>query len=340
MNKVRKTITSGILPLWLAALGVARCGSVAQASEHPPPFDPVGFLIRTNYHGWTNSLLISNGRVEAIVVPAIGRVMQFRLTGDEDGPFWENRQLDGKTPDPDSTEWGNFGGDKSWPAPQTDWDKVTPRAWPPPVAFDSMPVEARVDGFVVTLVSAVDPHYGIRTYREIELDLDRPVMTITTTYEKVSGQPLKVGVWVITQLKDPVAAFARLPDFERFRESYNRQSDELPSHFKIEEGLLSLTRDPKTSHKIGTDAGALFWVGQQAVLRIDSPRKISGDYPDEGCSAEIYTNPDPLAYVELEMLGPLHKMVAGDKITRASSYTLLRRREADPDLEVRRWLSR
>ena len=81
-------------------------------------------------------------------------------------------------------------------------------------------------------------------------------------------------------------------------------------------------------------------VGQQAVLRIDSPRKIFGDYPDDGCSAEIYTNPDPLAYVELEMLGPLHKMIAGDKITRASSYTLLRRMEVDPDLEVRRWLSR
>jgi len=340
MNKVRKTITSGILPLWLAALGVARCGSVAQASEHPPPFDPVGFLIRTNYHGWTNSLLISNGRVEAIVVPAIGRVMQFRLTGDEDGPFWENRQLDGKTPDPDSTEWGNFGGDKSWPAPQTDWDKVTPRAWPPPVAFDSMPVEARVDGFVVTLVSAVDPHYGIRAYRRIELDLDRPVMTVTTTYEKVSGQPLKVAVWVITQLKDPAVACASLPEFERIREGYYRQSDELPVNLRVDNGLLSLTRDPKAAHKIGTDATGLIWVGEAKVLKIDAPYRILGDYPDNGCSAEIYTNPDPLAYVELEMLGTLRKMIVGDKVRHSSTYTLLRRTEVDPELEVRKLISR
>ncbi len=324
----------------LAAAYLIAPNSAVLGSAHPEAPGPVGFIIHTNYHGWSNSILVSNGRVEAMIVPAIGRVMQFRFAGEEDGPFWENRVLDGRKPEPESKEWGNFGGDKTWPAPQADWWRITPRAWPPPVAFDSLPVEAKEDGFVVKLISSVDPHYGIRTSREIELDLDRPVMTITTTYEKVSGQPLKVGVWIITQLKDPVAAFASLPDFERFRESYNRQSDELPSHFKIEEGLLSLTRDPKASHKIGTDAGALFWVGQQAVLRIDSPRKISGDYPDEGCSAEIYTNPDPLAYVELEMLGPLHKMVAGDKITRASSYTLLRRREADPDLEVRRWLSR
>ena len=326
------------LAVFAAAHLVAFSGAV-QGSAPAEALGPVGFLVHTNYHGWANSILVSNGRVEAVIVPAIGRVMQFRFAGEEEGPFWENRPLDGMKPEPESKEWGNFGGDKTWPAPQADWSRLTPRAWPPPVAFDSMPVETQEDGFLVKLISAVDPHYGIRAYREIQLDLDRPVMTITTTYEKVSGQPLKASVWVISQLKDPVAAFASLPEFERFREGYNRQSDELPASFKIDDGLLSLTRDPKTSHKIGTDAGALFWVGKDSVLRIDSARKISGDYPDDGCSAEIYTNPDPLAYVELEMLGPLHKMVVGDKITRASSYTLLRRTEVDPDLEVRRWLS-
>ena len=83
----------------------------------------------------------------------------------------------------------------------------------------------------------------------------------------------------------------------------------------------------------------MFWVGKEAVLRIDSPREVFGEYPDEGCSAEIYTNPDPLPYIELEMLGPVRKMIVGDKITRSSRYTLVRRAEADADLEVRRWLS-
>ena len=49
---------------------------------------------------------------------------------------------------------GNFGGDKTWPAPQSDWPKLTPRPWPPPVAFDSLPVQATVDGFVVKLISS------------------------------------------------------------------------------------------------------------------------------------------------------------------------------------------
>lgn len=344
MNHAIKTIRSGLTSVLLAAIGMVLFTGAVQGSESPSSaaaqaFGPVGFLFRTNYHGWTNSILVSNGRVEAVIVPAIGRVMQFRFAGEEGGPFWENRGMYGKAPDPESQEWGNFGGDKTWPSPQSDWPKMTPRAWPPPTAFDSTPVEAKVDGFVVKLISSVDPHYGIRTYRELTLDLDRPVMTITTTYEKVAGRPQMVGVWVITQVKDPIVAYASLPDFERFREGYYRQSDELPAGLKIENGLLSLTRDPKASHKIGTDAGTLFWVGKEAVLRIDSPRKVFGKYPDEGCSAELYTNPDPLTYVELEILGPLRKMIVGDTITLASTYTLLRRQEADPDLEVRKLLS-
>src|SRR5437867_10677826 len=182
MNQAIETIRSG--STLLAVIGMVLFTGAVQGSEPPSSaaaqaFEPVGFLVRTNYHGWANSILLSNGRVEAVIVPAIGRVMQFRFAGEEDGPFWENRALDGIKPEPESKEWSNFGGDKTWPAPQSDWPKLTPRAWPPPVAFDSLPVQATVDGFVVKLISAVDRHYGIRAYREISLALDRPVMTIT-----------------------------------------------------------------------------------------------------------------------------------------------------------------
>jgi hypothetical protein len=310
--------------------------SPANASGARGPEGPLSFLIRTNYHGWNHSILLSNGRVEAVIVPAIGRVMQFRFAGEADGPFWENEAMFGKAPDPESKEWGNFGGDKTWPAPQEAWPGIAGRDWPPPAAFDSMPVEAQVDGWVVTLVSPVDPHYGIRARREIKLDPGKPVMNITTTYEKVSGRPQRVSVWVITQLKHPVAVFAALPEPSRFRGGYTRQSAELPTDLKVQDNWLSLTRNRKAPHKVGTDAGTLVWIGRNEVVRIDSPRELFMPHPDQESSAEIYTNPDPLAYVELEMLGPLRAMKIGDKLERASTYTLLRRTEAEPDLEVQR----
>ena len=38
-----------------------------------------------SYHGWADCYLLANGSVEALVVPAIGRVMQLRLEGAAEG---------------------------------------------------------------------------------------------------------------------------------------------------------------------------------------------------------------------------------------------------------------
>src|SRR5467141_1441152 len=132
MNQAIETIRSGSTPVLLAVIGMVLFTRAVQGSEPPSSaaaqaFEPVGFLMRTNYHGWADSILVSNGRVEAVIVPAIGRVMQFRFAGEEDGPFWENRAMEGKAPDSESKEWSNFGGDKTWPAPQSDWPKMMPR---------------------------------------------------------------------------------------------------------------------------------------------------------------------------------------------------------------------
>lgn len=295
---------------------------------------------QANYRQWPDSFVLSNGQIEAIIVPAIGRVMQLRFAGEDDGPFWENAELFGKSPDPTSRTWGNFGGDKTWPAPQADWPKLTPRAWPPPPAFDSMPVKAIVKGDVVELVSPVDPHFGIRTRRLIKLDPKRAAMMITTSYEKITGQPVTVAVWTITQLKDPLGVFVPLPKIPIFAEGYGKQSKDLPADLKREGQLLSMTRSSKLSTKIGTDADALVWIGEKHVLRIDSPRVANATYPDQGSSAEVYTNPDPLKYVELEMLGPLSHMKPGDRIERTNTYTLSRRREKDAAQEARKTISR
>ncbi|MBI3416733.1 MAG: hypothetical protein HY043_15695 [Verrucomicrobia bacterium] len=294
-------------------------------------------LKHVSYRGWSDAIVMSNGRVEVVIVPSIGRVMQFRRVGEQEGPFWENSQMFGRAPNPTSNEWGNFGADKTWPSPQADWPKIATRGWPPPPAFDSMPVEWKPssvnDGL---LISPVDPYYGIRTIRHIKLPANLPLMKITTTYEKVQGEPKKVGVWIVTQLKDAVGVFAPIPKASRFAEGFNRQSDQLPANLKFENGLVSLTRNRAGSYKIGTDASTLLWVGEKEMVRIDSPRSTGAEYPDHSSSAEVYTNPDPLAYVELEMLGPLHTMRVGDKISQVNQYMLMRRLLPSAEAEARK----
>jgi hypothetical protein len=280
------------------------------------------------YHGWNQAFVMDNGMVEIVVVPEIGRVMQFRFRGEETGPFWENRALDGKSPNPQSVEWINFGGDKTWPAPQGEWAKITGRGWPPPKAFDSMPVEGEIQGGVLSLKSKVDPNYGIRTERRIKLHETTSEMEIETIYEKVEGPPVRVSIWVISQLKNPEKVFMAA-------EQYNKQSTALPANLKVENGMISCTRSPRDSTKIGSNSGDLFWADARWLLHIHAPRENEKEFPDNGSSAEIYTNPDPNSYIELETLGPLHELKRGDTLARKQTYRLYRRSARPLDQQVR-----
>ncbi len=296
-------------------------------------------ISRTEYHGWKDAIVMNNGKVEAVIVPSIGRVMQFRLIGEE-GVFWENSEVAGKAVNLKSNDWTNFGGDKPWPSPQAEWPKITPRAWPPPLGFDSSPWEAKeINSKTIQLISPVDPHFGIRVTRDIYLDVTKAaVMKIKTTFEKVSGNAVKAGVWVITQVNEAEAVFVPVPKNSPYKEGYNLQSKELPESFSVKDGLIELKRDPKKSSKIGNDAGTLLWMNAKHVLRVDSSRVANAEYPDNGSSAEVYTNPDPAKYIELEMLGPLKEMKIGDRIERENTYTLLRRRNKDATKEARKIL--
>jgi hypothetical protein len=79
-------------------------------------------------------------------------------------------------------------------------------------------------------------------------------------------------------------------------------------------------------------------VGRNCVVRIDA-ESGPGDYPDGGCVTEVYTNPDPLKYVELETLGPLTTMNVGDQIRQTTVYTVKPRSTSNPEDEGRGALS-
>jgi len=295
-------------------------------------------VTRITYHGWPDCFLIANGEVEAVVVPAIGRVMQLRLAGEADGAFWENRPLDGQLHAPTSAEWINFGGDKCWPAPQSDWAPQQGHDWPPPVAFDSSPVEAVAAESGVVLISSVDSAFGIQVVRHVELDVKAPVMRIRTEYRKLAGPSVAVSVWTITQMHEPERIFLPLKQDSKVRGGHIRLIDAEPEGLRIEDGLLSLVRHPILYTKIGSDSASMVWVGHKLVVRIDAETG-RGEYPDGGCLTEVYTNPDPLPYVELETLGPLAAMRAGDRIERTTTYTIIPRSGQDPEAEARKILA-
>jgi Domain of unknown function (DUF4380) len=286
-----------------------------------------------HYRGWQGALRITNGRVEAIVVPSIGRVMRFGWVGGAQNMLWENEVLDGGSAGQADGTWNNFGGDKVWPSPQSQWRDVTTRSWPPPIGFDSLPYKAVVIGDSIVLTSTVDPNYGIQTIRRISLTENSTVMTIASEFHKVSGKPLQTGVWIITQVPDAERLYAMLPAHSTVVQHKFQLSEAAPKSLNISGRLLSLSRNKTENVKIGMDARSLLWVGKETSLRIDAAAG-SGEFPDNGCRTEIYTNADPQPYIEMETMGPLSTMKAGDVSTWSSTYTLIRRTEPTADEEA------
>jgi hypothetical protein len=183
------------------------------------------------------------------------------------------------------------------------------------------------------MLSPVDPAYGIRVRRKISLHASEPVMSIETTFEKVQGPPVRVAVWTITQLLPPAMMVAVLPERSAFAGGHRRVMPAEPLNLAVAGGRLSLERDPHQKTMIATDADRLEWVGAEPnrvdlVVESKSAAAVAGEaavWPD-GAHSQIYTNPDgPEAYIELELLGPLHDLAPGRSASLATRYELLRR---------------
>ena len=67
------------------------------------------------FHGWPDAIILKNPVAAVVIVPSIGRIMNFSFLDKNgqptEGPLWNNREMDGKPVEPTSQQWGNFGGD-------------------------------------------------------------------------------------------------------------------------------------------------------------------------------------------------------------------------------------
>jgi hypothetical protein len=291
------------------------------------------------WHGWADCCRLGNGSVEAVVAPSVGRVMSLKWMGEE--LFWSNPALRGSPHGHPEDEWKNFGGDKCWPAPQSDWPLMQALPWPPPAAFDAKPFRAEQTETGVRLLSEVDPGYGIQVERQIELLSDAPGMRIRTVFHKVTGPPVSVSVWTITQMPEPERVALLLAGNEDQQEGYLRLIETEPHLLRRAGRVLSFARHPREFVKVGVESLAMAWIGAPAVVRIESLAEeadAGSEFPDGGCRSEIYSNPGELAYVELETLGPLVELKSGESTGRTALYKIGPRTTADADEEARRAL--
>ena len=295
-------------------------------------------VTRVTWNGWPGSLRLSNGIVEAVVVPTIGRIMSFQFVGQpETSPIFINKEWRGKTvADADPLTWAAFGGDKLWPSPQGEWINHNVRAWPPDQTFDGDPEVAQVVSGGVRLSTPDSVAFAARATRTITMRPGQARLYIAQTLIKdPDAQSLRdgfpIGIWSITQTRGDGTVFLPLAGGSKFPSGYVSLGDPgdvlAAPYFKTQGKLLRVARDLIKSHKIGSrsPAGWMASLYGGTILFSEHYSYQSGAaYPDGGMPAEVYTNGGATAYIEMEMLGPLAPLMHGAKITHDLYWQLQR----------------
>jgi hypothetical protein len=277
---------------------------------------------KLDYHGWSECYRMSNGNVDLIYVPQIGRLMRFGYVG---GPnfIWENPKLAGQSQDSDfpGKDWMNFGGDKLWPAPQDRW------GWPPDPVIDAGQAEVKVlPNGRLRIIGKASKKHGIRFIREISLDPKLPVVNIINIMENTSDMPQSWSIWEVCQVDRPLWAGVPESKSGRFRSGHYAFKGNEPArgYLRKDNEQVRIMRNAKKGAKIGSDSregyAFAYKAGTDFAIKIDTTR--GARYPDNGCIEEIWTNADPDQYVELEVLSPIRTLKPGERSSVKTRWSL------------------
>ena len=158
----------------------------------------------SNYKQWGwNAIVMQNPFITIATVPAIGgRVMQYDL-GVLPSVFVNSSEL-GKTYTPaQNSPWHNFGGFKTWPAPQSQWNAG---GWPPPPildfgAYTVLDTIQTNDSASVEVFSPVESWFapGIRFIRRATMYSGTSRLKMEETIVNQGTQAATWSVWGVTQ---------------------------------------------------------------------------------------------------------------------------------------------
>jgi hypothetical protein len=271
--------------------------------------DPVATKVSVEhvaYRGFADAVRITNGTVEAIIIPSIGgRLMRFATVGG-DNVLWENPTV----PISQAGQSGNWGGEKSWPWPQHDWSHRTGQGWPPPAASDQSPYECQIEPDGVRLISQVLTGYDVQIVREFRMAPTGAELTEEISFQSagLAAGVSPAGVWSIAEV--PVTKNIFVRQTGNTLRPLGFSSWPVPG--KTIGGILILDRPADAKSKLGLDADLLAVVVKKQLLSIklrDVSPPAAGYVAGE--KAQLYAEPDSSpevaglgGFTELEFTSP------------------------------------
>jgi hypothetical protein len=284
-------------------------------------------------HGHHDVYWIETASLTLGVVPALGgRLLSLRLGERE--LLWRNPALlgddlqpvGGHIPAPVSGrlgDWCNYGGDKTWPAPQG-WSSPQQWAGPPDPVLDSGHYAVDVCRWEATTELAVtsppDPRTGLQITRTFTVNTDSEFV-IHLSATNVTDHEVTWALWNVTQL--PGGGTVEVDVEHRFTEPVEILAGTgVPSWRRSGPDIIAI--DPQdVVGKLGFPyaAGRLRYLHQNVTLAWDFPVDEDAPYPDESSRAEVWMeHPQPAPLASLDGLDPPDRIVECEVLS--ASHTL------------------
>ncbi len=300
-----------------------------------------------DFHGW-NAYEIRNDLVRLVAVPDIGgRIMAYDL-----GPYaflYVDRALAGQLFSAEENQgdgslaaWKNYGGDKTWPAPQG-WDHEDQWAGPPDCILDTGryhldSINSNVKEATIQMTSPPGSPTGIQITRQATIRAHSSRVTLDLSFRNISQRNLRWSIWDVVQLN----AERLTPDGQLAPQTECVVTAPLNPSSKFNEGYYVMFGDPQNPQwqvareaglflgnyqweigKVGLDSrgGWAAFANKEASTAFAAryTPQTDGDYPDDGAAVEFWTvgrgkvanldyEQSKIYLMELEILSPFQKI--------------------------------
>ncbi len=276
------------------------------------------------YKNYGKCVAISNELMEVLVTVDVGpRIIKCNIHGKENMLFEDIERVQkadvcasfgpGKT-------WYTYGGHRIW---------LSPEEFPLTYYPDNEKVLYTVNARGAEFMPETQSVTGLKITMSIEMAEDKPEIKITHKITNTLRSPIKGAVWCITVmdaggtavLPMPTEDTGLLPNRAVVLWPYANMSEK--RHFWGDR-YIAVKQDPlaRTNTKIGinnTSGKSAYINHSQALVKTVEYIK-DGEYPDFGCTSEIYANN---IFEELETLSPFQTIAKDETMEHIETWTLV-----------------
>ena len=275
------------------------------------------------YKNYGKCLAISNDFMEVLVTVDIGpRIIKCNLKNKENMMFEDverNFSNDVSSMFGEGKTWYTYGGHRIW---------LSPEGFPETYYPDNEKVLYSTFQNGAEFMPPVQEVTGIQISVKLEMSEDKPEITLTHKITNAKKTYMKGAVWCLSVMAQggtalvpqPTEDTGLLPNRTLVMWPYSRFTD---SRLTVCDKYITVSQDVNATDafKLGINntSGYSAYInkGQALVKYIEYMDGI--EYPDGGCSTEVYTNN---LFEELESISPLYVLAPDDSMVHVEKWTL------------------